>query len=542
MKKINNNEDSYSFNNLDEYKKYYVLDGGHWYVSKVKQYKPSSIQQFAKILGIIDSVINAYPESEIFKNYMKFHPKISKAPNNNGHRILVDKYSKMFISLKLYTEGFIDKSHLEAVNPTKFKTNTKLLKHFMEKKDYNFLVSTYNYENLYTEFVVHYRNIKSWLGKFGFYGENANKTPFITEAGKNFINHKNDQEALNAIFLNQVKRYQIYAPTINKKYSDYKIRPYYLLLEVLLKLDDHYISKNEHALFVTKIKSHSETDINQMIYLIKLYRSLHPEKRKQYIKDIKDHDKKNFRKRIRPLFVSLIDSAPKELDCFSYGNLIIKGEAEYKNKYIISDKEKAKNEITEFKKKAKIIDFKEELDWIAHIGSLEGLTVESIIQIYINSGSSLDTIKEEFSEDLTKRIEDKIYEKEIEDYYVQNIHEINSNLEIVTDPNYGRQFSTHIGPIDILCIDKKTKEYVVCELKRGQSSDETVGQLLRYMGWVYTYLSKANNKVSGIIVSSQPDIKVEYSLTGVQSDHIFNLINTFNHPFTNEKRPPIQSL
>ena len=58
--------------------------------------------------------------------------------------------------------------------------------------------------------------------------------------------------------------------------------------------------------------------------------------------------------------------------------------------------------------KAKIIDFKEELDWIAHIGSLEGLSIESIIQIYINSGSSLDTIKEEVGEDLTKRIEDKI--------------------------------------------------------------------------------------------------------------------------------------
>ena len=45
--------------NLEEYKEWYIRDDGHWYVSKVKQYKPSAIQLFAKSLKIIDQIINA---------------------------------------------------------------------------------------------------------------------------------------------------------------------------------------------------------------------------------------------------------------------------------------------------------------------------------------------------------------------------------------------------------------------------------------------------------------------------------------------------
>jgi hypothetical protein len=48
----------------------------------------------------------------------------------------------------------------------------------------------------------------------------------------------------------------------------------------------------------------------------------------------------------------------------------------------------------------------------------------------------------------------------------------------------GRQYPTPIGNIDLLAIDKKNKEFVVIELKKGRSSDAVIGQILRYMGWV----------------------------------------------------------
>ena len=128
-------------------------------------------------------------------------------------------------------------------------------------------------------------------------------------------------------------------------------------------------------------------------------------------------------------------------------------------------------------------------------------------------------------------------EKEVEEYYENHIERLDVDLEIVTEPNYGRQFPTHIGPIDLLCRNKKTGEYVVVEFKRERVGDETVGQILRYMGWIYINLSEAEKRVFGIIVGRDYSEKIQYALAGIQSDHIFELIRTIPHPFNNENRP-----
>src|SRR5271157_224167 len=52
------------------------------------------------------------------------------------------------------------------------------------------------------------------------------------------------------------------------------------------------------------------------------------------------------------------------------------------------------------------------------------------------------------------------------------------------DEIISQQYFTDIGRIDILAKEKNSDNYVVIELKRGQTSDNTVGQLARYMGWV----------------------------------------------------------
>jgi hypothetical protein len=74
-------------------------------------------------------------------------------------------------------------------------------------------------------------------------------------------------------------------------------------------------------------------------------------------------------------------------------------------------------------------------------------------------------------------------EKSIEDYLEQNIDYIGKaagmNLELIE-----RQYSTTVGTIDLLCRDKKSKDYLVIELKKGRSADRVYGQCSRYMGWV----------------------------------------------------------
>jgi hypothetical protein len=70
----------------------------------------------------------------------------------------------------------------------------------------------------------------------------------------------------------------------------------------------------------------------------------------------------------------------------------------------------------------------------------------------------------------------------------------------------GRQYSTPVGPIDILARDS-TRTYVVIELKKGRSADRVYGQCSRYMGWVRKNLAEGAD-VHGVIVARQIDDKL----------------------------------
>jgi RecB family endonuclease NucS len=71
-----------------------------------------------------------------------------------------------------------------------------------------------------------------------------------------------------------------------------------------------------------------------------------------------------------------------------------------------------------------------------------------------------------------------------------------------------------VGEIDLLAKHKSADRWLVIELKRDQSSDATVGQLLRYMGWVRRKLANGRGEVRGLIICSEPDTKMRYALDG----------------------------
>jgi len=63
-----------------------------------------------------------------------------------------------------------------------------------------------------------------------------------------------------------------------------------------------------------------------------------------------------------------------------------------------------------------------------------------------------------------------------------------------------------IGWIDALARHKKDKRWLVVELKVSQSSDQTVGQLLRYMGWVQLNIAPDKDEtVEGLIIADHID-------------------------------------
>jgi restriction system protein len=78
--------------------------------------------------------------------------------------------------------------------------------------------------------------------------------------------------------------------------------------------------------------------------------------------------------------------------------------------------------------------------------------------------------------------------KQLEDFLIQNWDntELGEKYDLIVEEGVliSQQYRTDIGFIDILAIDKKSKNYVVNELMKDQTSDDTVGQITRYMVWI----------------------------------------------------------
>tara|TARA_Y100000816_G_scaffold291900_1_gene284880 strand:- start:1041 stop:1970 length:930 start_codon:yes stop_codon:yes gene_type:complete len=114
-------------------------------------------------------------------------------------------------------------------------------------------------------------------------------------------------------------------------------------------------------------------------------------------------------------------------------------------------------------------------------------------------------------------------EKQLEDFIIHNWNdtELGKKYKLIIKDGelLSQQYKTDIGFIDILVKDKETNSHVVIELKKNQTSDDTVGQVTRYMGWVKR---KLNDKdVKGIIIAGAYDKKLEYALEYVENVNVF---------------------
>jgi restriction system protein len=114
-------------------------------------------------------------------------------------------------------------------------------------------------------------------------------------------------------------------------------------------------------------------------------------------------------------------------------------------------------------------------------------------------------------------------EKQLEDFIIHNWPntELGEKYDLIIEEGdlLSQQYKTDIGPIDILAKDKKTGSYVVIELKRNQTSDDTVGQLARYMGWVKE--NKKDKNVKGVIIAGSYDKKLDYAREMIPNIEVF---------------------
>jgi hypothetical protein len=115
-------------------------------------------------------------------------------------------------------------------------------------------------------------------------------------------------------------------------------------------------------------------------------------------------------------------------------------------------------------------------------------------------------------------------ESQLEDFLIENWDKtaLGKKYDLIEEDGelVSQQYRTDIGTIDILAQDKVTKEYIVIELKRNQTSDDTVGQLCRYRGWLKKHKTQGK-KVKGIIIAARYDERLDYALQDVNDVEVY---------------------
>lgn len=92
---------------------------------------------------------------------------------------------------------------------------------------------------------------------------------------------------------------------------------------------------------------------------------------------------------------------------------------------------------------------------------------------------------------------------------------------------YGYERPTAVGKIDLLARHKTEPRWLVIELKRAQSSDDTLGQVQRYMGWVKENLATDGEPVEGLIIAQKQSQKLRYALMATQGIEFMRYEVTF---------------
>jgi len=118
--------------------------------------------------------------------------------------------------------------------------------------------------------------------------------------------------------------------------------------------------------------------------------------------------------------------------------------------------------------------------------------------------------------DIDEQKSEFLLEKHLEDFLIANWEAttLGSEYDLIEEDGEikSQQYRTDIGKIDLLVKSKNSNEYAVIELKKGQTNDDTVGQLARYMGWVKKKLS-GETVVNGIVIAGSADTRLQYALS-----------------------------
>jgi hypothetical protein len=343
------------------------------------------------------------------------------------------------------------------------------------------------------------------LGNIGLAWVNDKDRIEITDAGNQFLQSAQRDNVLS----NQIDRYQFWNPGIRAKVHEVvKVHPIPLIAEVMRTLNPQFISAREYELFVARARSYE--DVDHVVDKIEEFRTLSDEQQhevcrlcNQYMIGGKKRTSIYNTINLNRTYAFNVLTLSRLLEKDGVGLKFRKGALRAYRKYL-----------RRYEAENMFIEFKTKRDWIAYLGNPSAQpTMETALDYYVSQGDVAAAVavkKQQAStkEEVKEFREMILSEKAIEDHLEHNLDYIGDKIDCNLQLE-GRQYSTTVGPIDLLCKDKKTDTWVVIELKKGRSADKVYGQCSRYMGWVRKNLAQPGQSVHGVIVAKTIDDKLK---------------------------------
>ena len=328
----------------------------------------------------------------------------------------------------------------------------------------------------------------------------------ITAAGDRFLDTGDP-----SVLARQALRYQFSNPAIDSKdLSKVRLHPVPFLVRLLQALDGT-ISRDEYRLFVSKAQSLQEID--QVAEQIDEFRLLSSAQQTALVAQCDSYKIAGIRRGSILNTIKLNESYA--LRMWTLSDLLnIGDDGKIRLNPIRGEN---RNYLDNYGVHGTYITFADEKEFLAWMGDPEGVPDrQTALDIYVsrNDIEAAATIKRSLGASPAEVRSFKrmlIDEKTLEDNIEKNFDDFGKRIELKLDL-VGRQYSTTVGPIDLLARDKKTGQYVVIELKKGRSADKVYGQLSRYMGWVKANLA-GGDAVMGVIVGSKIDDKLRSAVS-----------------------------
>lgn len=362
-----------------------------------------------------------------------------------------------------------------------------------------------------------------------------NNEIMITDAGVDVIAAAEAGDPPRPIIENQIAKWQYPNPSVGDPRAFKGILPHLFLLQALQKLD-YCITRHEFELFINLAQK--QDDVARIVRYIKQWRDLSEEEQEELLEIVKpipvftppspqtplwedegtegEEEPPTRHRRIHLNFTyhRAFFSYPSYLSVDDDGNVICTSRAEVDT--LIREK------LTDLK----IYIFKNKEDWFHYYGNPQQqpswFTYLSLAIERAESREQAQQLVQEGQERLNKeeleQIKRKEIEKGIEDFYVERLALIEEGLKLLEEQKgdrKGRQYSTPIGAIDLLCLDRNGT-YVIIEIKAIEARDSAFGQVLRYIGWVHRNLENGLKNARGIIIAAEFPEAARYSQIGLE--------------------------